>query len=115
MGDFLLHDNDLAIDADFILTRNLAEQVTQTLQIQLKTLQGEWFLDERVGIPYFTQILGQKPHKLTLLGIFRDAILKVDGVAKINQINVDYEHQSRTVKLNFEVELTDGSKVKIHV
>lgn len=109
-------NDDLAVEeGDFILTRNLAEQVTQALQIQLKTLQGEWFLDERVGIPYFTEILGQKPHKLTLLGIFREAILKVDGVASINQINVDYEQQTRTIKLNFEVELSDGSKVKLHV
>ena len=114
MSDFKLRDGDLEIETDFILTHNLSEQVTQALHIQLKTLQGEWFLDERVGIPYFTQILGQKPHKLVLLSIFREAILKVDGVSKINQINLDYEHRTRTVKLDFEVELTDGSKVKIH-
>ncbi len=116
MSDLKLKDGDLEIkNGDFVLTQNLAEEVTQTLRIQLKTLQGEWFLDERVGIPYFTRILGQKPHKLTLLGIFREAILQVDGVAKITKIDVDYDHRTRTVKIDFEVELTDGSKVRLNV
>jgi hypothetical protein len=116
MSDLKLKDGDLVIkNGDFVLTKNLAEQVTQALRIQLKMLQGEWFLDERVGIPYFTQILGQKPHKLTLLGIFREAILQVDGVAKITQIDIDYDHRTRAVKIDFEVELTDGQKVKLYV
>lgn len=115
MGDFLLCKNDLKIDADFLLTQSLIEQVEQALRIQLKTLQGEWFLDERVGIPYFTEILGQKPHKLTLLGIFREAILKVEGVAEVTQIDAEYDFHTRAVTIDFEVKLTDGSRVKLYV
>ena len=115
MSDFLLRENDLEINQDFVLTQSLTEQVEQALRIQLKTLQGEWFLDERVGIPYCTEILGQKPHKLTLLGIFREAILKVEGVAELSQIDAEYDVHTRTVTIDFGVKLTDGSKVKIHV
>lgn len=115
MSDLRLKENDLEITHDFVLTQSLTEQVEQALGIQLKTLQGEWFLDQRVGIPYFTEILGQKPHKLTLLGIFREAILKVDGVAELTQIDAEYDVRTRAVTLDFEVKLTDSSKVNMHV
>lgn len=129
MTDFLMKDSDLKLNPssrpsptrgeveiqDFVLTGNLLEEVEQALRIELKTLQGEWFLDEQVGIPYFTEILGQKPHKLTLLGIFREAILKVKGVAELTQIDVKYDAHCRAVTVDFEVKLTDGSRMKLYV
>ena len=112
MRDLKLHDGDLElVDGDFALT----DSVAQALRIGLKTLAGEWFLDEQIGIPYFTQILGQKMSKLSLTGIFREAILKTDGVSKLTQIDVDYDASARQVKLDFEVELTDGSRETLHV
>jgi hypothetical protein len=38
-----------------------ADAVAQHLRIRLRFYLGEWFLDTRVGIPFYTQIFSCRP------------------------------------------------------
>ncbi len=114
--DFLIDENthDLVVrDGDLALTCDLQTQVRQALKILLRTLLGEWFLDERIGIPYFTQILGQKPSKLALTSIFRNAIKQTEGVDSIARLDVNFDSSSRTVSIDFEIILKDGNRLSL--
>jgi hypothetical protein len=60
--DLLLDSsNDLVIEnGDFVFARGI-DAVAQSCRIALQMFEGEWFLDQSVGIPYWQQILGFKP------------------------------------------------------
>jgi hypothetical protein len=59
--------------------------VAQAIQTRLKLIQGEWFLDQTVGTPYNTQILGAGTESTRDLAI-QTVILETQGVTEI----VDY-------------------------
>jgi hypothetical protein len=73
MTDFLLDDDgDLAlVDGQVAVVDGIAE-VRQSLQQSLRSLKGEWFLDERMGIPY-----RELKEKSSDLSLFRTVVSKV--------------------------------------
>ncbi len=85
-----------------------AEQVRQQLLIKLKLWQGEWFLDTEFGTPYLQNILGKQ---LTLSGAvqaIRKSILEVEGVNAITNFAFDFNRQTRTLSVEFEVSTPYG-------
>jgi len=88
------------VNNDMVLTIN-AEAVAQGVSIRLRTFQGEYFLDTRIGMPYFQKILGFKTSVNVLKEIFRDAILKAPGVDSIQNLTVSYSGVDRTLSVSF--------------
>jgi len=58
---------------------NVPAAVAQAIQTALRLIQGEWFLDNTVGVPYFTQVLGYNTQSL-YDNVIKQAILSVQGV-----------------------------------
>lgn len=56
--------------------------VAQAIQTRLKLIQGEWFLDQTVGTPYNTQILGAGTESTRDLAV-QTVILETQGVNEI--------------------------------
>jgi hypothetical protein len=61
MNDLKLsEDHDLVIaQGDLSLLNSEASVAKQTLKINLLMYQGEWFLDNTIGVPYFQEIFGK--------------------------------------------------------
>ena len=109
-----LENHDLEIEnGDLVLCKSLAEAARQDINIRLRTLAGEWLLDPRVGIPYFTKVFGQRPNKLSLLEIFRQAVLESSYVDGLKNSDVAFDAGADAVTFSFEATLTDGSTVAI--
>jgi len=99
---------DLAIENnDFVLLSGL-EAIQQDLDDSLRLLLGEWFLDTRQGIPLFEKILGQKPRLAVVTSIFRDAVLRVNGILNIFDLVPDFDAQTRTLTISFRAIATEG-------
>jgi len=64
---------------------NQPEAVAQAIQTRLGLVQGEWFLDPTVGVPYDTKILGMD-RMASYDQAIQGAILDTQGVNEI----VDY-------------------------
>lgn len=75
---------DLAIDADGnIATASGAYRLAQDCASAIRTFAGEVWYDTTIGVPYFSQILGQSATVALLKAQFEAAARTVDGVADV--------------------------------
>lgn len=108
--DFLLGpDNDIVIGTDVTWSRGV-EAVAQSCRIALQMIEGEWFLDTEAGIPYFDQILGQKPEVATAVAReeFARELLSVEGVLEILKLEVTYANTTRKMTIRWQVRTALG-------
>jgi len=95
-GDILIKDAALSIvRGDDALLQHLA--------LRLRFFLGEWFLDLRVGIPYFEDVLIKNPNLVTVQGIFREVILETPGVESISRFDLEVDPATRIMTLDFTV------------
>lgn len=60
-------------------------EIEQSLLQNLKTFEGEWFLNTTLGVPYF-QIVFQKQSPPSLIAdAFKDTILETNGVTELSR------------------------------
>jgi hypothetical protein len=114
MTDFLLDEsNDLAIGTDFILTGDQANAVKQLIMIELRTILGEWFLDQSKGLPYFSSVLGKNPNKHYLATLFKNALLALPQIKQVQSLEVNIISATRTAAVSFVVELHNGEALSV--
>lgn len=85
------------------------DAVVQTVRQRVFTNRGEWFLDLRVGLPYFTDILVKNPDMARVKSLFRQAILDTPGVESIETLELSLDRAARALTVTFEATLSDGS------
>ena len=100
--------NDIAHEDGLISYVNLDEETIQRIRTCLRRIAGEWFLDINAGLPYFGgQMLGGKDYEYVKL-IIREAILAIDGVNKITEINLIADNKTKKVSVYVELELNEN-------
>ena len=87
-------------DGDMLFIDN-AERVAQQIKIQLLTFYGEWYLDTSWGVPYLDYILVKNPNFTIIRQIFKEQILSVDDVKAVESLEVEYDAQERTMKVEY--------------
>jgi hypothetical protein len=113
MPSFLFdrNTNDLDLTNGIRLTTEPSDELASRLQIRLQWLQGEWFLDERLGIPYFQRILVKGTSLQTVRSIYREAIRETPGVDEILNLDLDLNKAARELRVDFKVRSVDGEVV----
>lgn len=104
--DLLMDDTGVVLrggDWAFAVDR---EGIQHRISQVLKTIAGEWFLDEDYGIPYFDQILIKNPNLPAVQDTFRRALLSVRGVSSVERLTLSLDTTDRTLRVNWAV-LTD--------
>jgi|JI10StandDraft_1071094.scaffolds.fasta_scaffold310486_2 hypothetical protein len=110
--DFMLHEKDLSIEqGDFVLCPTDSDALAQTISTRLKILAGEWFLDESLGIPYFTGIFGQKRNERFIRQVVLPEIQTIPGISSINDFQI--EEFGRTLRLSFTAIADGGFPIQI--
>ena len=107
MSDFKLDpvtgDLDLSTgDLQFVTG---ADAVAQHLLIRLRFYRAEWFLDTRVGIPYYSQILVKNPNLAAIRTTYRQAILSTPGVETLERMDLEFDAATRELALDFSAKL----------
>ena len=100
-GDLVLHDGD-------VLLIDNAERVAQQILITLRFWLGEWFLDTKDGIPYLEYVLVKSPNLLHIRQIFTEAMEKVDGVKRVEEMNLVFDVKNRSLHVDYEVSTDYG-------
>lgn len=94
---------DLKLDStgDLDITNNKfsfvdgIDYIAQSWKIRCLTILGEWFLDQRVGIPYFEHIFVKGPNEGLIREIFRQATYSVSGIKEITSLELDFDAATR--------------------
>lgn len=107
MADLALDQTnfDLDISQDDLFFFTGSDAIAQHLKIRLRLFKGEWFLDTRVGIPYYQSILLKNPNLAVVRNIFRRAIVTTPGVESLDRIDLDLDAATRVLSLAFSAKL----------
>ena len=115
MGDFRLQVVGQTADLDLSGHRfNLVtgdDAIEQHLRIRLRFFLGEWFLDARVGIPYFRDILVRNPNSALIRNIYRTTILDTPGIKSLESLELNIDTAARTLSLWFSCTLDSGAVI----
>ncbi len=109
MADLALdNDGDLDISgAELSIVRD-DDALVQHCQIRFRLVKGEWFLDTRVGMPYFEKILVKNPDTVVIGALFRKAILEQPGIVEITRFELEFDSAARQLSLAFTAKKDDG-------
>jgi hypothetical protein len=112
---------DIAIDpltGDILLTAagdyeviEGRDAIAQHVRIRLQHFLGEWFLDEREGVPYFERILVANPDLVAIREAYRRTIAETPGIASVRDIGLDFDRQTRTLRVTGSAVTTDGATI----
>lgn len=99
-------DLDLST-ADLQIVRD-DDAIVQQLTIRFQFFKGEWFLDRRIGIPYFTDILVKSPSLADVRAIMNQVIVTTPGIAELQELTLDLDATTRKLDLSFAALKDDG-------
>lgn len=118
MRDLMLVPNTWYLDKstfDLRLSSSSGEALAQKLRLRLSMMQGEYFLDTSIGIPYTTRVLVKAPDKVVVDAYFKREILRTAGVAEIKSYSSVYNTSARSLTINFTVIDSAGDLVYVEV
>lgn len=102
-------DGDIyLVNGDAQTTSVGAEDLAQRLRIRLNTFQGEWFMDNTLGIDWWNRVMGKNRSKMAVDALIQDAILKEPDALQI----VSYTSSistNRKFSCSFSVRTEDGA------
>ena len=112
MANLLLTaDGDLDFSSNNFSIVTGDDELVQKLFVRLQFFLGEWFLDERVGIPYYQEILKKNPNLVSVRRIFRDTIVTTNGVEDLDTFNFEFDRATRALTMSFTAVKTEGGTI----
>lgn len=118
MRDLMLVPNTWSLDKpqfDLQLSTSSGEALAQKLRLRLSMVQGEYYLNTTIGIPYTTRVLVKAPDKVVIDAYFKREILRTVGVAEIKSYSSVYNASTRSLKVSFTVIDSSGDAVYVEV
>lgn len=100
---------DIFLDAgQIVLTASEEEATMQRLRSRFQFFRGEWFLDTRVGVPWFQRILVKGSNERVNRSIFRQIIEGDPGVAALLSLGYSLNRRTRELDVSFTARLRTG-------
>lgn len=117
MKDFLQNtDGDVDFAQGLRHTLDLHTFVRQQLSQTLNFFQGEWYLDLRLGVPYFRDVLGARPDVPLVRALLRRVAERTRGVEHVIRFPVRYDAATRTIVVeDAVVQASDGAALQLSV
>lgn len=106
--DLKLTNNDLDITNNELTLITGIDETSQNITVNLKTILGEWFLDESIGVPWLNEIFVKKNSLSQAQAILINQIKQTNGVKKINDIQFDFKNSTRQLSVSTRVQSEDG-------
>lgn len=108
----VIPEGDLAIEGgDLVWLRGGPREVRQRIMARLRFFKGEWFLDTRLGIPYFQNVLVKSPNLPAIGAMLRRAILTTRGVIELVSFDLRFNETDRSLALTFHARTAEGDVI----
>jgi len=101
-------NGEIAIENGELVFVTGQEELTQFIGQKLKTFFGEWFLDLRLGIPYFEVIFQKQPDPAVIDAVYINEITDTPGVTSLREFDANLNKTSRTMSVDFQADTVDG-------
>lgn len=110
MNDLKLNPDtwDLVIENFDLATVDGVDAIQQNLNQRLRTFLGEYFLDVRVGVPYFQEIFKKRFNPVVVDTAFKREIIYTEGIIELLSFNINIDTSTRELSLNTKVLTTEG-------
>ena len=99
-------------DTDLIIVAG-PDATRQHLVQRLKTFMGEWFLDLRIGVPYFQQVMVKNPDPVVLDSVFKSEIINTPGIVELLTFALQLDARTRELQLSFKAVNDAGTAIAI--
>ena len=86
--------------------------VRQKIIARFQFFLGEWFLDTRLGIPYYRDMVGTDPDFAVIRSIFRKVLQSIPEIATIDKLTVSLD-VDRNLSVEFDANLVAGGVLEI--
>jgi hypothetical protein len=97
----LTNTGDLAFTAGRLTLLRGADETAQRLRQKFLLVKGEWFLDTRIGVPYFALMGVKNPNLESIRRTFRSIILSEEAISEIESLTVDLNRATRELTFAF--------------
>jgi hypothetical protein len=88
-----------------------SQMILQRVYCKLQIAVGEWYLDQRQGVPWYGRILAKGITAPAIKRIVKLAIESVPGVQSVDTISVTLNKTNRTATIRFSGTTDTGSVV----
>lgn len=102
-GDIAITNGRLSITQD----PDIATAIKLGNRLQL--FLGEWFLDTRIGVPYYQLVYVKNPNLTTVAQLFRRVILQTPRCIEVLEANLDFISNLRELIAMFKVRTESGA------
>lgn len=96
-------DFKLTTDGDLELSESgdisATESVCQAVRVRLLWFLEEWRLGPDIGFPYFENVFVKNPSETKIRHLIREAVLSVDEVTDVKEINFTINKRTREVAI----------------
>lgn len=99
------HDLDFT-GGNFTLIEG-ADEIAQKLRVRYQFFKGEWFLDQRVGVPYFQTIFVKGVPETVIRTTMVNVALTTPGVANVEDYEFSLDAVTRAASISFRAILED--------
>jgi hypothetical protein len=104
---------DLRVDGVELALVQGGDAIAQELEVRLRWWLGEWFLDQRQGVPYVQRILRKGVSEQAVRALLRQHIERSADVARVISIEVTIDRATREASVDFEVLTTEGETLSL--
>lgn len=101
-GDLDLSTGNLRLET------NVAQVTAWKLSNLFGMFKGEWFLDQRVGVPYFQYVMVSNPNLRLIGNIFTQVALAAPGVASVSDVSLNFTPRNRTLDVEIAAQTNEG-------
>lgn len=105
MTDLLLDrdTHDLSIPGYDLQFVSGVDLIRQRIKQRLLTIQGEWFLNTDIGLPWFDQIIGKGAERPQISALLIREIAETEGVDAVVEFDLTLNRRTRQLVVLFRV------------
>lgn len=103
-------DDDVFIDefGRLVVVTDKLECAAVKLKNRFRLFLGEWFLDTRIGVPWFQFVFVKNPDLSVIRRLLNRIILSVPPIITVTKLDLDYDPAARVLGFSFEAVGDDG-------
>ena len=90
-----------------------AAYVRQVIAVKFKFIQGEWFIDQRQGVPYAIEVFVANPNLDRIRTLLRKILLSTQEVSSVTKLLLTFTPGTRKLAVDFDVQLVAGGVISV--